>query len=216
MLRQGSSTEQRAGLPARTGREPRLRRKHRHARAPETRMIKLPRRFFQPLAVGAPEPYRELPVRLERMIHFVPPHNEKIRAKIPETDPAGRRACSATSRTRSRPTPRSRRGAASSRSRKANDVRRHRAVDAHQRAEQPLGARRPPRDRRRGRRQARRRHAAEGRGAVGHPLPRPAAGPARGQARGREADPRPRHPGDGRGRQERRRPSPAPRRACTA
>jgi malyl-CoA/(S)-citramalyl-CoA lyase len=27
---------------------------------------------------------RELPVRLERMIHFVPPHNEKLRAKVPE------------------------------------------------------------------------------------------------------------------------------------
>ena len=46
--------------------------------------MKLPRRFYQPLAVGAPEPYRELPVRLERMIHFVPPHIEKVRAKIPE------------------------------------------------------------------------------------------------------------------------------------
>ena len=46
--------------------------------------MKLPRRFYQPLAAGAPEPYRELPVRLERMIHFVPPHLEKVRAKIPE------------------------------------------------------------------------------------------------------------------------------------
>jgi malyl-CoA/(S)-citramalyl-CoA lyase len=43
-----------------------------------------PRRFFQPLALGAPLPYRELPVRLERMVHFIPPHNEKMRAKIPE------------------------------------------------------------------------------------------------------------------------------------
>src|SRR4051812_1734621 len=46
--------------------------------------MKLLRRFYQPLAAGAPEPYRELPVRLERMIHFVPPHLEKVRAKIPE------------------------------------------------------------------------------------------------------------------------------------
>ncbi len=46
--------------------------------------MKLPRRFFQPLAAGAPEPFRELPVRLERMIHFVPPHVEKMRAKVPE------------------------------------------------------------------------------------------------------------------------------------
>ena len=47
-------------------------------------MSKLPRRFFQPLAAGAPEPYRELPVRLERMIHFVPPHLDKLRAKVPQ------------------------------------------------------------------------------------------------------------------------------------
>jgi malyl-CoA/(S)-citramalyl-CoA lyase len=46
--------------------------------------MKLPRNFFKPLAVGAPAPVRELPVRLERMIHFVPPHLEKLRAKVPE------------------------------------------------------------------------------------------------------------------------------------
>jgi malyl-CoA/(S)-citramalyl-CoA lyase len=46
--------------------------------------LKLPRQFFAPLAIGAPAPLRELPVRLERMIHFVPPHNEKMRAKVPE------------------------------------------------------------------------------------------------------------------------------------
>jgi malyl-CoA/(S)-citramalyl-CoA lyase len=41
-----------------------------------------PAKFYSPLAIGAPEPYRALPVRIERMIHFVPPHNQKIRAKI--------------------------------------------------------------------------------------------------------------------------------------
>src|SRR5476651_2914430 len=46
--------------------------------------MKLPRQFFQPLAIGAPAPMRELPARLERMIHFVPPHMEKMRAKVPE------------------------------------------------------------------------------------------------------------------------------------
>ncbi len=46
--------------------------------------MKLPRNFYRPLAVGAPEPYREMPVRAERMIHFVPPHMEKVRAKIPD------------------------------------------------------------------------------------------------------------------------------------
>ena len=43
--------------------------------------IKPPKKFFEPLAIGAPSPYRELPVRLERMIHFFPPHVEKMRAK---------------------------------------------------------------------------------------------------------------------------------------
>ena len=43
-----------------------------------------PRQFFKPLAIGAPAPLRELPVKLERMIHFVPGHNEKVRSKTPE------------------------------------------------------------------------------------------------------------------------------------
>jgi len=42
-----------------------------------------PASFFKPLAIGAPQPNRVPPVRLERMIHFVPPHIEKMRAKIP-------------------------------------------------------------------------------------------------------------------------------------
>jgi malyl-CoA/(S)-citramalyl-CoA lyase len=44
--------------------------------------VKTPRQFFKPLAIGAPEPFRELPLTIERMIHFVPPHLEKVRAKI--------------------------------------------------------------------------------------------------------------------------------------
>ena len=46
--------------------------------------LKPPRKFFEPLAIGAPAPWRDLPVRLERMIHFFPPHIEKMRAKVPE------------------------------------------------------------------------------------------------------------------------------------
>lgn len=46
--------------------------------------MKLPRQFFKPLAIGAPAPLTELPVRLERMIHFIPPHIEKMRAKVPD------------------------------------------------------------------------------------------------------------------------------------
>jgi malyl-CoA/(S)-citramalyl-CoA lyase len=43
-----------------------------------------PIKHFSPLAVGAPEPVRHLPLRLERMIHFIPPHNDKIRARLGE------------------------------------------------------------------------------------------------------------------------------------
>ena len=46
--------------------------------------MKTPGKFYQPLAIGAPAPLREPPRRLERMIHFVPTHIEKIRAKTSE------------------------------------------------------------------------------------------------------------------------------------
>lgn len=45
---------------------------------------KTPRNYFKPLAIGAPDPMRDLPVKLERMIHFVPPHLDKVRAKVPD------------------------------------------------------------------------------------------------------------------------------------
>lgn len=45
---------------------------------------KTARKFFQPLATGAPAPLRERSAKLERMIHFIPPHIEKIRMRVPE------------------------------------------------------------------------------------------------------------------------------------
>jgi malyl-CoA/(S)-citramalyl-CoA lyase len=42
------------------------------------------RHFFQPLAVGAPEPVREIPFRPSRMIHFFDPSNPKMAAKVPD------------------------------------------------------------------------------------------------------------------------------------
>jgi malyl-CoA/(S)-citramalyl-CoA lyase len=47
--------------------------------------MKLPNHFYKPLAIGAPAPFRELPVRPERVVHFFPPHIEKIRARMSET-----------------------------------------------------------------------------------------------------------------------------------
>ena len=49
--------------------------------------MRSPKDFFAPLAVGAPDPVREIPFRPSRMIHFFPPHLEKVRAKLPEIAP---------------------------------------------------------------------------------------------------------------------------------
>lgn len=46
-----------------------------------------PKDFFRPLALGAPEPLREIPVRPSRMIHFMPPSNPKMVAKVPQIAP---------------------------------------------------------------------------------------------------------------------------------
>ncbi|MSX95675.1 MAG: CoA ester lyase, partial [Actinobacteria bacterium] len=46
-----------------------------------------PKDFFRPLAVGAPEPVREIPVKPARMIHFFPPSNEKMVSKLPQIVP---------------------------------------------------------------------------------------------------------------------------------
>jgi malyl-CoA/(S)-citramalyl-CoA lyase len=46
-----------------------------------------PRAFFMPLAIDAPEPLREVPVRPSRMIHFLDFSNEKMVAKVPDIAP---------------------------------------------------------------------------------------------------------------------------------
>ncbi len=46
-----------------------------------------PKDFFRPLAVGAPAPLREIPVRPSRMIHFFPASNPKMVAKLPDLAP---------------------------------------------------------------------------------------------------------------------------------
>jgi len=45
--------------------------------------MRSPKDFFAPLALGAPEPVREIPFRPSRMIHFFDPSNEKMRTKAP-------------------------------------------------------------------------------------------------------------------------------------
>jgi malyl-CoA/(S)-citramalyl-CoA lyase len=46
--------------------------------------VRNPRDFFHPLAIGAPEPVREIPVKPSRMIHFLDFSNEKMAAKAPD------------------------------------------------------------------------------------------------------------------------------------
>ncbi|MFN2427927.1 MAG: CoA ester lyase [Candidatus Binatia bacterium] len=46
--------------------------------------MRSPKAFFQPLAIGAPEPLREIPVRPSRMIHFFDASNPKMASKAPE------------------------------------------------------------------------------------------------------------------------------------
>jgi malyl-CoA/(S)-citramalyl-CoA lyase len=49
--------------------------------------MRSPKDFFRPLAVGAPAPVREIPFRPSRVIHFFPPSNPKMVAKLPDTVP---------------------------------------------------------------------------------------------------------------------------------
>src|SRR5918997_5475866 len=46
--------------------------------------MRSPKDFFRPLAVGAPNPVREIPFGPSRMIHFFDPSNEKMAAKVPQ------------------------------------------------------------------------------------------------------------------------------------
>jgi malyl-CoA/(S)-citramalyl-CoA lyase len=46
-----------------------------------------PRDYFAPLAIGAPDPLREIPVTPSRMIHFLNFANAKMVAKVPEIAP---------------------------------------------------------------------------------------------------------------------------------
>ncbi len=49
--------------------------------------LRNPRDFFHPLAIGAPEPLREIPFKPSRMIHFLDFSNEKMVAKVPDIAP---------------------------------------------------------------------------------------------------------------------------------
>ena len=46
--------------------------------------MRSPRNFFKPLAIGAPAPVDEVPLKPSRCIHFFDPSNPKMAAKLPE------------------------------------------------------------------------------------------------------------------------------------
>src|SRR3954462_13423232 len=46
--------------------------------------MRSPRDFLKPLAIGAPDPVREIPFKPSRMIHFFDASNEKMAAKGPD------------------------------------------------------------------------------------------------------------------------------------
>jgi malyl-CoA/(S)-citramalyl-CoA lyase len=46
--------------------------------------VRNPRDFTKPLAIGAPQPISEVPLKPSRMIHFFDPANEKMAAKLPD------------------------------------------------------------------------------------------------------------------------------------
>ena len=46
--------------------------------------MRSPRDFWKPLAVGAPKPLAEIPVRPSRVIHFFDPGNERMAQRLPE------------------------------------------------------------------------------------------------------------------------------------
>lgn len=51
----------------------------------ENARVRLPRDFYRPLAIGAPAPLRQVPLRAERVVHFFPPHVARIRARLAAT-----------------------------------------------------------------------------------------------------------------------------------
>jgi malyl-CoA/(S)-citramalyl-CoA lyase len=53
-------------------------------RAASVRPMRPAKDFFRPLAVGAPDPLREIPARPSRAIHFFDPSNAKMASKIPD------------------------------------------------------------------------------------------------------------------------------------
>src|SRR5438270_1486923 len=57
------------------------------ARSSSFRLMRNPRDFLKPLAIGAPDPVLDVPFKPSRMIHFLDFSNEKMVAKAPDIAP---------------------------------------------------------------------------------------------------------------------------------
>ena len=147
--------------------------------------MRSPKDFFRPLAVGAPDPLREIPVRPSRMIHFFPPSNPKMVAKVPDIAPTvdillanledgvpGRRQGSGPGRP-GRGRPRTSTCGDTQLWTRVNSLDSPWGLDDLTAAVLEAGEALDVD------------HDPQGRGARGHPLRRPAARPARGQGRAR-------------------------------
>ena len=55
--------------------------------SPWSHIVRSSKDFFHPLALGAPLPIREIPVKPSRMIHFFDPSNPKMVSKVPDLAP---------------------------------------------------------------------------------------------------------------------------------
>ena len=160
-----------------------------------------PRDFFKPLAIDAPEPIREVPVRPSRMIHFLDFSNEKMVAKAPDIAPqvdillGNLEDAIPVDRKEA-----AREGLIQVGSEiELGETQLWTRVNA---LESPWVLDDLTAARRRHRRPAGRGDGPEGRGRLGHPLRGPPARAAGGEGGPRPADPGPRDPGDGAGRDE--------------
>ena len=146
------------------------------------RAVRPPKDFFRPLAIGAPEPLREIPFRPSRVIHFLPASNPKMVAKVPTIAPTVdvllanlEDAVPATEKEAARAglVEIGRRGTTPDTQlwTRVNSLDSPWGLDDLVAAVTEVGD------------GARRDHGAQGRGPRGHPLRRSAAGPARGQGR---------------------------------
>ncbi len=162
-----------------------------------------PRNITKPLAIGAPKPLLEIPMRPSRMIHFFDPSNPRMASKVPEiAKKVDVLLANLEDAIETKNKIAAREGLV--KIAQATDFGATQFWSRVNSLDSPVVPRRHAHDRRRSRIQARRDHDPEGRGALGHPFRRPIIGAARGEARPEAPDPDSRDSRDRARRRERR------------